>query len=119
MKAVVIDKEIAEEMIARHRDINQAMKDMVDHKIADTMKKLHSELNKQVYEMAEQQGVSIWDICFRYVPQIEYDYGGPQKNASGYRFICTARAKLVPLRMSFDKDYEDDKRIDTTMQRPV
>jgi hypothetical protein len=108
MKAqVVIDKEVAEEMIARHRDINQAMKDMVEHKITDTMEKLHSELNKQVYEMAQQQGVSIWDICFNYIPRLEYE----QVMEEGHKFSLVV--KLVPcplIRRNFDKGIKDERK---------
>ena len=28
-----------------------------------------SQVNKAVYEMAEKQGCSIWDICFSFVPE--------------------------------------------------
>lgn len=90
MKKVEVRKEIAEAMLAREWEINQTMQEMVHRQMADSIKALHSKMNKQVYEMAERQGVSIWDICFNYIPRLEYE----QVIEEGHKFSLVV--KLVP-----------------------
>lgn len=41
-----------------------------DQFISEVMRQQRSHLNKQVYELAERQGVSIYDICLQYMPQM-------------------------------------------------
>lgn len=107
MKKIVVDKEIAEAMMAREWEIEQTMQEMVHLQVADSMKALHSKMNKQVYEMAERQGVSIWDICFNYIPRLEYE----QIMEEGHKFSLVV--KLVPyplIRRNFDKGIKDERK---------
>lgn len=90
MQKVEVRKEIAEAMMAREWEIDQTMQEMVHLQVADSMKALHSKMNKQVYEMAERQGVSIWDICFNYIPRLEYE----QVIEEGHKYSLVV--KLVP-----------------------
>ena len=90
MKKVEVRKEIAEAMMAREWEIKDIMQEMVHRQMADSIKTLHSKMNKQVYEMAEQQGVSIWDICFNYIPRLEYE----QVMEEGHKYSLVV--KLVP-----------------------
>jgi hypothetical protein len=48
----------------------QQMADHTDQLISEIMRQQRSHLNKQVYELAEWQRVSIYDICLQYMPQI-------------------------------------------------
>lgn len=41
-----------------------------DQLISEIMRQQRSHLNKQVYDLAERQGVSIYDICLQYMPQM-------------------------------------------------
>lgn len=107
MKKVEVRKEIAEAMMAREWEIEQTMQEMVHLQVADSMKALHSKMNKQVYEMAERQGVSIWDICFNYIPRLEYE----QIMEEGHKFSLVV--KLVPyplIRRNFDKGIKDERK---------
>ena len=97
MKKVEVRKEIAEAMMAREWEIAQTMQEMVHRQVADSMKALHSKMNKQVYEMAERQGVSIWDICFNYVPQIDYEHEKLNNGSYNLRTIAT----IVPLKFHY------------------
>ena len=61
-----------------------------------------SQVNKAVYEMAEKQGCSIWDICFSFVP--EYSTGNVNFYVDGTDNVFTAEnsIKLVPLKLEFE-----------------
>lgn len=41
-----------------------------DQFLSEVMRQQRSHLNKQVYELAERQGVSIYDICLQYMPKM-------------------------------------------------
>lgn len=107
MEGIQIDKEYAKAMLAREWEIKDIMQEMVHRQVADSMKDLHSKMNKQVYEMAERQGVSIWDICFNYIPRLEYE----QIMEEGHKFSLVV--KLVPyplIRRNFDKGIKDERK---------
>ncbi len=41
-----------------------------DQFLSEVMRQQRSHLNKQVYDLAERQGVSIYDICLLYMPEL-------------------------------------------------
>ena len=107
MEGIQIYKDYAKAMLAREWEIKDIMQEMVHRQVADSMKDLHSKMNKQVYEMAERQGVSIWDICFNYIPRLEYE----QIMEEGHKFSLVV--KLVPyplIRRNFDKGIKDERK---------
>lgn len=48
----------------------QKMTNHTDQLISEVMRQQRSHLNKQVYDLAERQGVNIYDICLQYMPQM-------------------------------------------------
>lgn len=103
MEGIQINKELAKAMLAREWEIKDIMQEMVHRQVADSMKALHSKMNKQVYEMAERQGVSIWDICFNYIPRLEYE----QVMEEGHKFSLVVKLVPYPLIRDHYKDIED------------
>ena len=103
MERIQIDKEFAKAMLEREWEIKQTMQEMVHRQVADSMKALHSKMNKQVYEMAERQGVSIWDICFNYIPRLEHELVMEE----GHKFSFVAKLVPCPLTRDHYKDIED------------
>lgn len=103
MEGIQINKELAKAMLAREWEIKDIMQEMVHRQVADSMKALHSKMNKQVYEMAERQGVSIWDICFNYIPRLEYE----QVMEEGHKFSLVVKLVPCPLIRDHYKDIED------------
>lgn len=79
-----------------------------DQLLSEIMRQQRSFLNKQVYELAERQGVSIYDICLQYVPQMSE----PQfSHADDGTVTYEQDIRLVPMPFEPDKgsDYWKDK----------
>ena len=85
---------------------------MVDSKIrqllydgvCESIKEATSQVNKAVFEMAEKEGCSIWDICFHFIP--EYSYVTPQfKELEKHTPVIQTEGyvRLVPLELEFEK----------------
>ncbi len=48
----------------------QKMNSSTEQLVSEIVKQQRSHLNKQVYDLAEQQGESIYDICLKYMPEL-------------------------------------------------
>lgn len=94
MKEQIVKTNVAKEILARQAKVRERIEEMLLYEIADSKRTLHSKLNKMIYELAEKQGVSIWDICFSYAPQICYEEDFI-KGGNTFRMV----ANIVPLRM--------------------
>lgn len=86
----------------------QQMADHTDQLISEIMRQQRSQLNKHVYELAEWQGVSIYDICLLYMPQMSE----PQfSHADDGTVTYEQDIRLVPIPFEPDNgpDYWKDK----------
>lgn len=78
----------------------QQMTDHTDQLISEVMRQQRSHLNKQVYDLAERKGVSIYDICLQYMPQMSE----PQISHTNYgTFSYEQEIRLVPMPFEPDK----------------
>jgi len=98
----------------------QQMTNHTDQLISEIMRQQRSHLNKQVYELAERQGVSIYDICLQYMPQMSE----PQFSHAGDGTVTYEQdMRLVPMPFEPDKgpDYWKDKycRLKERMQELI
>lgn len=73
----------------------------------EVVKQQNHKLNKLVLDLAERQGVSVFDICLRYMPE----YAEPQVDLAGDGVNMAQELRLVPLPLEFEKgpDYWQDK----------
>lgn len=73
----------------------------------EVVKQQYHHLNKMVFDLAERQGVSVFDICLRYMPE----YAEPQVDLAGDGVNMAQELRLVPLPLEFEKgpDYWQDK----------
>ena len=91
-----------------------------DQLLSEIMRQQRSHLNKQVYELAERQGVSIYNICLQYMPQMSE----PQfSHADDGTVTYEQDIRLVPMPFEPDKgpDYWKDKyrRLKERMQELI
>lgn len=98
----------------------QQMADHTDQLISEIMRQQRSHLNKQVYDLAERQGVSIYDICLQYMPQMSE----PQFSHTNDGTVTYEQdIRLVPMPFEPDKvpDYWKDKyrRLKERMQELI
>lgn len=98
----------------------QQMSGHTDQLISEIMRQQRSHLNKQVYELAERQGVSIYDICLQYMPQMsEPQFSHIDSGTVTYE----QDIRLVPMPFEPDKgpDYWKEKyrRLKERMQELI
>lgn len=98
----------------------QQMAGHTDQLISEIMRQQRSHLNKQVYELAERQGVSIYDICLQYMPQMSE----PQfSHANDGTVTYEQDMRLVPIPFEPEKepDYWKEKyrRLKERMQELI
>ena len=90
-----------------------------DQLISEIMRQQRSHLNKQVYDLAERQGVSIYDICLQYMPQMSE----PQFSHADGTVTYEQDIRLVPMPFEPDKgpDYWKEKycRLKERMQELI
>jgi len=86
----------------------QQMADHTAQLLSEIIRQQRIHLNKQVYELAERQGVSIYDICLQYMPQIlEPQFSHADDGTVTYE----QNIRLVPMPFEPDKgpDYWKEK----------
>lgn len=98
----------------------QQMPGTTDQFISEAMRQQRSHLNKQVYDLAERKGVSIYDICLQYMPEMSE----PQISHTDYgTFSYEQDIRLMPMPFEPDKDssYWKDKyfRLKDRMQELI
>ena len=65
----------------------------------EIMKRERSHLNKAVFDMAEKNGISVYDICMQYMPK----YGEPQIKYGENGVTYDQDMRLVPIPLELEK----------------
>lgn len=98
----------------------QMMVSATDQLMDEMVRQRRSQLNKQVYELAERQHVSVYDICLQYMPQMSEPKFG---NTGDGVFNYEQELRLVPMPFEPDKGpgYWKDKyfRLKERMQELI
>lgn len=97
-----LDYELSKKILVRSMEIDATISDIIDRNICKTREEANKRLNKLVYDMAEENGKSIYDICFNTVPDYEYvNKLEPSDGTFPARFIGEMRVKLRPFEFDF------------------
>lgn len=67
--------------------------------VKDIAKRQLSHINKKVFDMAEQKGLSIWEICLNYMPEL----AKPEFKDVGGKVCFEQELRLVPLPLEIEK----------------
>lgn len=104
-KKFEVDYLNSKKILARSVEVSGKIDDIVHHQMCKTRDEATKRVNKLVYEMAEQSGKSVYDICLSTVPDYEFvnrlesgDEGHPMK------CIVETRVVLRPLEFDFEKN---------------
>ena len=89
-------------LLNRALEVDSVMQNMVERQIAQSHDELRKQINQKVLDLANEKGCSLWDICFNYIPDIEYDMEGTPDKPT-----IVARMTLVSLKFEFDKEDEE------------
>lgn len=72
-KQIIFDFEQTRSILSRRDSIASAMEELVLRAVTESKADLTRRLNKTLYDMAEEQGVTLYDICFSTMPDCKYD----------------------------------------------
>ena len=99
MKEIKLDKKQSIALLNRALDVEGKMQKIMAYDIVENHQELRRQLNQKVLDIANERGCSIWDICYNYLPDIDYetDYSDGKVTFKG---ILT----LLPIRFEFDKE---------------
>lgn len=104
--------ENAHRLIEQGIKINDIIRESVFREIYENESKAIQDVNKAVYEMAQKQGISIWDVCFHFIPEFRYpevdmDYFDPRN----VTYTAKTVIDLVPVEFELEKgpDYWEEK----------
>ena len=84
--------------------MQSSINDLIMNGYDKSREKVISDVNKAIYEMAEKQKCSIYDICFHFAPvesevRTEYD----NKDPLNQRYTMSSKIQLVPIEFEFEQ----------------
>lgn len=99
MKEIKLDKKQSIALLNRALDVEEKMREIMDRHIVESHQELRRQLNQKVLDIANERGCSIWDICYNYLPDIDYetDYSEGKATIKG-------TLTLLPIGFEFEKD---------------
>ena len=103
-----------EKMLARQRKIQNDLENYIEQGYAQSKEEMNHLCNKALYDMAEQRGMSLWDLCFSVVPQwlpAGIACFPPRQDGDKLTVDAEYELKLVPLTIDFEHgpDYWETK----------
>lgn len=105
------------------QQIDESINDLYMRGYRESRKKVISEVNRKIFELAESKGVSVYDICFHYMP-IEKSFGVKKEDSNNtLRYTLQSDIDLVPIHFEFEKGggYWKDKyfRLKENLQKII
>lgn len=92
-----------EKMQARRDQIASDLEYYVQRGFAESKKEMTSKCNKALYDLAEERGISLWDLCFSVVPRWnQVESGVDMSDPLNMTFNADYRLDLVPLEIDFE-----------------
>jgi hypothetical protein len=89
----------------------------------ESREKVISEVNRQIFELAESKGVSVYDICFNYMPREKFFGVKKEDSNNTLRYTVQSDIDLVPIHFEFEKGggYWKDKyfRLKENLQKII
>jgi len=101
-------------LIEQSVKINDIIRESISNEMYETERKAIHDVNKAVFELAEERGVSIWDVCFHFVPQ--YDYSGFEIDDSVLRMLSIIHINQPTL---YQRIYKHHWTIEKALTTPV
>ena len=96
-KQFVFDFEQTRSVLNRMAAIDCLLEDMLYRQIAKSKEELTRQINKALYDMAEKQGVSLYDICYNFIPNYGFD---AKENRYGIK------VEFKPVKLTFESAFK-------------
>ena len=105
-KKRIIPLDVSMNLMERSDAIRKKMNDIVMYARDSTQEQVIKEANKMVYELAQEQGLSLWNLCLQCAPDFNYDV---KATSLGAELECNIR--LIPMEFDFkhSPDYWEEK----------
>lgn len=105
MNKKIVSYENSLRLLERKEQVHAKIEDLLFSGIYETQKAAISHLNKAVYDLAEEQGCSVWDVCFNFFPEWGPKVRFKDSNTppTAYEYEVRSEIKLVPLELEFEK----------------
>lgn len=69
----------------------------------ESLEKVTSEVNRKIFELAESRCVSVYDICFNYMPREKFFEVKKEDSNNSLKYTIQADIDLVPIHFEFEK----------------
>lgn len=109
-KECLLSFENTRRLCERRTKINGILNDALDRMIYESREREIKAINKMLNEAADKTGMSLFDVCFNFVPHISY--GDMEfSNDASHKATITGKVELIPMMLEFQKgpDYWERK----------
>lgn len=106
MKEVKLNYKNSVKLLNRALAVDSKLQNMVEKQIAQSHDDLRKQINQKILDLANEKGCSLWDICFNYFPDFEFDIEGTPDKPT-----MVTRMTLRPLKFEFDKEDDETRKI--------
>ena len=83
---------------------NRAIDDVFERGMFETREAAKDAVNDMLYETAQKTGMSLYDLCFRTVPQVSYRYSGTNKTSDSTEATIQSQITLIPVEFDLTHD---------------
>lgn len=98
--------DVSEMLSGRMHEVSRRLQEIWRENTEKTRQQITSEANKLAYDLAEKEGLSLWDICLRTIPDRSWD----MEEVDG-KMTMVVKVKLEPIEFDFthSPDYWEKK----------
>lgn len=93
--------ENSKRILSRAFEMNKTINDMVYDGIFESRREADRRLNKMIFDLAEEKGVSIYDICFNFIPEYMH-LPHIRSGCLEQRCEMETEVRLVPMPFDFE-----------------
>lgn len=98
-KLFYADYLLSRQLIHQGCVVHQQIDTIYQRHIDESRAEVTSKINKMIYDLAEKQGRSVYDICLSTIPDVIYD----PISTDGCRFNMNATIILRPIQLELEK----------------
>ena len=87
-------------------EVSRRLQEILQEDLQKTQQQITSEANKLAYDLAEKNGLSLWDVCLRTIPDRSWD----MEEVDG-KMQTVVKITLAPIEFDFkhSPDYWEEK----------
>ncbi len=105
LKKVRLSFENSKRITRQSLRIDRKIEELLYGGFGEDIKHVVSAINNAVYELAEKKGVSVYDICYHFMPEEKTIYPelGNMNDFKNARHTITKELRLIPMEFELEK----------------